>query len=72
MNAEVDYRDNQRKIKERLNHNFKIIDSEADEEFTKTGEKLINHYQSCNLESQEQLDQLINRFQKIKSKSKNI
>lgn len=30
----------------------------------------MGHYQSCNLESQEQLDQLISRFQKIKSRGK--
>lgn len=51
-------------------HNFKIIDSEADEELFKTGELMKNNH-SSSLESQEHFEELVNRFQKIKSKSKN-
>jgi hypothetical protein len=54
-------------------HNFKIIDSEADEEL---GNKQLHLHTSSNKnlssEPQEQFDELIDRFQKIKSKSKHL
>ena len=54
-------------------HNFRVVDSEADEEVGK-GRKEYNssskkHFSS---DSQEQMDELIDRFQKLKSKSKNL
>ena len=53
-------------------HNFRIIDSEADEELNRLGQlKNGSQQHSQSVESQEQFDELINRFQKIKGKAKN-
>lgn len=75
ISSEMEYRENQRKIKQNLIHNFKIIDSQADEDLSKFsgGFKSTSQHQHqvASMESNEQFDDLINRFQKIKAKPKN-
>lgn len=71
----MEYRQNQVKIKDSYPHKFRVIDSEGDEQLHKMMQANEGNYdlrKETSIDSQDQLDDLINRFQKIKTKkSKN-